>query len=405
MKLNLKTITFAAAIAASSSIALAQAQQSPIPENPGLQPQIDILGSGIATLDFANRTGFGASGFATNGSINLSDSALAVGFSERLFRDGIGSFVLGAQGYDYTNVGAGSGLFTNQMFLDFQNKASEFYLGRTDSPTGQIVQFPTLRGDDMSDFTLLTDPFSNGQNLEEHRTANVASVVLNQGLRTFENFHVQHLIDSAGLGTGTDLNSFGASYQYEPIPGLEALPTVVNYGIGFEHRAIPSSFGGQSNAIYGGGEVNLKRSLTNRVDFRIFDAYTFGNSTNTIASMNDSYRADSNAIAASIRYLDTPFGKPSFSLALTAGYKSFAKVPGTNEFGVALTAAKRLGSGFDAIAQLGWFHRSGELASLYGAKDSTVLQVGLSFNFDETINKNVGPRRSPMNILYHYLPN
>lgn len=406
MKNNtIQTLFFALFASALAGPAFGQAQQSPIPEKPGLQPQIDILGSGIATVDFANRSGFGASGFATNGSINLSDSALAVGFSQRLYRDGIGSFVLGAQGYDYTNVGAGSGLFTNQMFLDFQNKTSEVTIGRTDSPTSQIVQFPTLRGDDMADFTLVTNPFSNGQNLEEHRTSNVATVVLNQGLRTFENFHVQHLIDSAGLGTGTDLNSFGASILYEPVPGLEALPTLVSYGIGFEHRAVPTSLGGASNAIYGGGEINLKRSLTNRVDFRLFDAYTFGNSTNAINTMNDSYRADANAITASIRYLNSPFGKPSFSLALTAGYKNFAKVSGANEFGVALTASKRLGDGFDAIGQIGWFHREGALAALYGAKDSAVLQLGFSYNFDATINKSVGPRRSPMNILYHYLPN
>ncbi len=393
------------AMATSAGFAFGQAQQSPIPENPGVQPQIDILGSGIATLDFANQSGFGTSGFATNGSINLSDSALAAGFSERLFRGGIGSFVAGVQSYDFTNVGAGSGLFTNQMFLDFQNKASEVYLGRTDSPTGQLVQFPTLRGDDLVDFTMVPDPFSNGQNIEENRTSNVAAVVLNQGLRTFENFHVQHLIDSAGLGTGTDLNSFGASYQYAPVPGLESLPTLVSYGIGYEHRSIPNAFGGGSDAIYGGGEVNLRRSITNRLDFRVFDAYTFGNSTNSISSFNDSYRADANAIAASIRYLNSPFGKPSYTLALTAGYKSFQKISGANEFALAFTAAKRLGPGFDAIGQIGWFHRNGALAALYGAKDSTVLQLGLSFNFDSTIHQSIGPRRSPMNILYHYLPN
>lgn len=394
-----------AAFGLASAAAFGQAQQSPIPESPGLQPQIDVFGTGIATLDGGSGShAYGAAGFATNSQINLSDSALAVGFSQRLYHGGIASFTAGVQSYDFTNVGQRSGLFTNQLFLDYQNRRLEAYIGRTDSPTGQIVQFPTLRGDDLVDFTTVPNPFSDGGNVEEHRTSNVAAVVFNQGLTEFANFHVQHLIDSSGAATGTALNSWGFSWMHEPPPGLEGLSTLANYGVGFEHRAVPQSMGGASSAIYGGGVVNLTRSMTHRLDLRLFDAYTFGSDTATLNSFAEANRADGNAVALSLRYLNSPFGSPSYTAALTAGYKRFSKIPGATEYALVLTGAKRLGDGFDAVAQIGWFHRNGALATLYGQKDSAVIQLGFSYSFDATINKSVGPRRSPMNMLFHYLP-
>jgi len=382
----------------------AQAQPTTLPENPAAQPQININGTGIVTLDGASKNTFGTKGFATNSAINLSDSALAASFSERLYREGIGSITFGAQSYDFTNSGIQTGLFVNQAFLDFQTKKFETYIGRTDAPTAMIVQIPTLRGDDLVDFTMLPNPFSDGTNLEESRYSNVGAIVFNQGLTYFENLHVQHLIDSVNSGTGTGLNSYGGIFQFETVPTLEPIATIVNYGIGYEHRSIPNSLGGSSDAIYGGGTINVKRGVTNRLDLRVFDAYTTNNNTNSIGTVNDTYRANANAIAVTLRYLNSPFGKPSYSVALTAGYKDFRNISGANESTLVLTAAKRLGEGFDAVAQVEYFHRAGALASLYGQSSSAIFQIGLSFSFGDVINENVGPRRTPMNILEHYLP-
>src|SRR5262249_792020 len=160
----------------------------------------------------------------------------------------------------------------HQAFLDYQTRSTEAYLGRTDQPPAQIVAFPTLRGDDLITFTNLLDPFSSGDNPEEHRYANVAAFALNQGLRTFGNFHAQHLISRGGaLGSPEDtgLNAFGVSVQQLSPPGLEAIQRVVSYGAGYEHRAVGGAQGGSSDALYAGGIVNLKPSLTNRIDLRL----------------------------------------------------------------------------------------------------------------------------------------
>ena len=400
----------AAALLAAASItgpgALAQAQQVPIPEEPGIQPQIEIAGTGVVTLDLGrSRNALPGGDRASGSQINVSDSSLTIGAAERLYKGGIGSFSLGGLALDRTNTGRGTQLFLHQAFADYQTRSFETYIGRTDQPTAQIVTFPTLRGDDLVTFTNLLDPFSNGDNVEEHRYSNVAAVTLNSGLRNFANFHAQHLIDSAGSSTDTGLNSYGVSYQRLGLPTLEAIEKVVSYGAGYEYRNVGRANGGRSQALYAGGVVNLKPSLNNLVDLRILDNYTFGNSLNAFSDTSDTFRANSNAITAAVRYLHSPFGRPASQVSLTAGYKTYNKVSNAGSFGVALTGVKRLGEGFDGVAQYVYQRRDGALAAAYGgAREDNALQLGLIFNFDATFNRSVGPRRSLLNLQHQYIP-
>ena len=200
---NKKTFSQWAALLGLASLGIApafgQAQQVPIPEQPSVAPQIEIAGTGIGTLDLGrSRNALPDGGRASGSQINISDSAISIGAAQRLYKGGIGSLNIGGLALDQTNVGRGTQLFLHQAYVDYQTQNLESYLGRTDNPTAQIVTFPTLRGDDLITFTNLLDPFSSGENVEEHRYSNVGSVTLNQKLTTFENFHVQHLIDSAG---------------------------------------------------------------------------------------------------------------------------------------------------------------------------------------------------------------
>jgi len=389
--------------------AAAQAQQVPIPEQPSVAPQIEIAGVGIGTLDLGrSRNALPDGGRASGSQINISDSALTIGAAERLYKGGIGSLNVGGLALDHTNVGRGTQLFLHQAYVDYQTEALEAYVGRTDNPTAQIVTFPTLRGDDLVTFTDLLDPFSSGENVEEHRYSNVASVTLNQHLRSFENFHVQHLIDSSGTSTpsSTGLNSYGVSYQYLGLPGLEAVQKVVSYGAGYEHRSVARSDGGSSEAIYAGGVINLKPSLVNRVDLRVLDNLTFGSDLRSFRGTPDTFRANSNAVTAAIRYLHSPFGKPAYQVSLTAGYKSYDRIGGADSVGAALTGVKRLGDGFDAVAQYVYQHRGNSLAAAYGgAREENSFQVGFIFNFDTLFNRSVGPRRSLLNLQHQYIPN
>ena len=393
------------------SAAFAQTQQVPIPEEPSTAPQIEILGTGVATLDLGrSRNAVPGGGRASGSQINISDTSLLVGAAQRLYKGGIGSLSVGGLALDQTNTGRGTQVFLHQAFADYQDQKLEAYIGRTDQPTAQIVTFPTLRGDDLVTFTNLLNPFSNGENVNEHRYSNVAAVTLNQKLTTFENFHVQHLIESAdtsrGPSVGTGLNSYGVSIQHLGLPGLEAVEKYISYGAGYEHRSVGRADGGSLEALYAGGVVNLKPSLVNLVDLRVLDNYSFGSSLRNFRDTSDTFRADSNSVTAAVRYLHSPFGKPAYQVSLTAGYKSYSKVSRAGSVGVALTGVKRLGEGFDIVAQYIYQHRGDALTNAYGgAREENALQLGFVFNFDTLFNRSIGPRRSLLNLQHQYIPN
>jgi hypothetical protein len=387
--------------------ASAQAEQVPIPQQPSVAPQIEIDGVGLVTLDGGLRRQTDAAGNRTSSSrVNLSDSALLLGISQRLYKaGGIGSFVLGGEATDQTNSGnINNQLFLQQGYVDYQDRHTETYLGRTNTPT-KFIQFPTLRGDDLINFTDLPDPYSSGVNTEEPRYSNVAAVTLNQNLRDFVNLHVQHLIHSAAdLHDDQGLDAYGINFLHEPPPGLEAIQKIVSYQIGYERQSIGQAQGGSANFIYGGGVINLRPSPVNRVTLSLQDIFSTGNRLTQFAVLPDTFRAGSNTTAASLAYLHSPFGKPGYQIALTAGYKSYQKVHDADSYGLALTGVKRLGDGFDLVGQYTYQHRNTALTAVSGGRSDNSIQVGFVMNFTTLFNNTIGPRRSLLNLQHQYIP-
>lgn len=390
-----------------SNVASAQTAPAPIPQEPALRPQIELDGTGVATLAgsfprFALPSGIRSS---TTG-IDVSDSAVLLGVSERLFRHGaVGNFVVGGTSIEPEGGPSDIGLFLHQLFINDESKDVSATLGRTDTAT-RLIDFPTLRGDDLDEFVNVLDPFSSGSNAEEDRYANVASVQLNSKLSDFVNFHAQHLISNTPGGLGdTGINSYGISFQHEGLPTLQAVETVPLWGLGYERQTIGAAQGGASNVLYGGLVYNIKRSLVNRVDLRAQDIYSWGNSLRSFANPTDTFCAAANSVAVSLRYLNSPFGRPGYQVALTAGYRSFTHVGGGSTFALALTGVKRLGSGFDLVAQYTYQHREPAYAAVFsGVRDEHRIELGFSFTFQNTFNTHLGARRSLLNLQHKYIP-
>ena len=394
-------VVFSLLLLESSSWAT-QAQPVPIPEDPSTMPQLDISAVGIATLEY----GRGREHPQSESGLNFSDSAFLIGGSQRLYNNGaVGSLGIGELTIDESNRGVARSLFLHQAFLDYQSESFEALVGRTDRPTAHLVDFPTLRGDDLITLTNPLDPFSNGNNIEEHRYSNTASVTFNQGLKIFENFHVQHLINSAGVGTDTGINSFGATIQYMGTPGMEAFQSFPSFGLGYEHVTSIGQTPGGLHQIYAGGVFNLNESVTDRWDVRAQDILNLGSGLTVFQNITDSFQAAANAITASVRYLHSPFGKPGHQLALTLGYKNYFNVADAKSLGLALTAVRRLGQGFDLVGQYQGQWRASTLAVAQtgGLAYEQVGEIGFVFNFDATFNQHISPRRSLLNQLHQYI--
>jgi hypothetical protein len=408
LKLKRKVFPFIAlAVGLTPSLASGQAQQTPIPEEASVAPQIELDGTGIATLEsHSPRTVLPSGGRSAGSRINVSDSALLLGASERLYRNGgIGSFVLGATTTESDADPNGTDFFLHQLYLDYQARSFESYLGRTDVGT-RLIDFPVLRGDDLNEFTNVQNPYSDGDITEEHRYSNQAAVVFNRKLRYFANVHAQNLIESAPDVTNNGgINSYGVNFQYQTIPALEAMERVPLWGFGYEHQTIGRNLGGANDVLYGGLVYNLAPDPVNRIDLRLQDIYVNGNDASAFANVADTSRAPSNAVAASLRWLHSPFGTPGYQVSLTAGYKTFKSVSDADTYGFALTGVKRLGDGFDLALQFQYQHRQPAYAALHGdARNETSVQLGFVFNFNNTFNPHLGTRRSLMNLKHQYIP-
>jgi hypothetical protein len=405
MNIHLRILLLACVVSFSSWALANQAQPVPVPEDESTAPQIEFTGAGIGTLDYGRTMDHGA-----QGAISFSDSSLMLGAAQSLSQfKGIGSFGLGGLATDQANRGTGqkSDFFMHKAFVNVQTEWFEAMIGRSDNETAHLIDFPTLRGDDLVTLTNPVNPFSNGVNLEEHRYANVAAVTFNQGFSYFENIHVQHLINSAGVGTDTGLNSVGATFQYMASPGLEAFSRLPFWGAGAEHIFLDAQSPSGLNQVYAGGVLNLNTSVTHRLELKAQDIVSAGSNLTAFQTVTDTYQANSNAAALALRYLNTPFGKPGYQIGLTAGYKSYFDVKDANSLGLALTGVKRLGQGFDFVAQyLGQWRQSAlSTAQANGVGAEQIAEIGFVFGFDALLNQHLSPRRSLLNQQHQFILN
>jgi hypothetical protein len=414
LKFAIKCVSVVILLAIGANAFANQAQQVPVPEDPSTSPQIEISGTGVGTAGYSkNIEHTGGEGI-----IDFADSALRIGGAQKLYDGGaIGSFGIGWLTLDQTNKGSGQGstYFPYQTYVDFQSESYEALIGRTDNPISHLVDFPTLREDDLITLTNPLNPFSSGENVEEHRYSNSVSVTANQNLKYFENIHAQHLIASSSAvvsgradgGADAGLNSAGVTFEYLGNVGMEAFERVPSWGAGIEHISVTSSAPGGINQIFAGGVFNLTGSVVHRMDFRLQDIASLGSELRILQNTQDSFQADSNSFAAALRYLNSPFGRPGYQLALTGAYKNYFRVDEAKSFAVALSGVRRLGQGFDVVAQYKNQWRDASLAKVQsaGVAIEQVAEIGFIFNFSATVNQHLNPRRSLLNQQHQYIPN
>lgn len=398
-----RILTFCAGFLMSSVAWGVQPQPVPIPEDSGPAPQVEISGVGIVTGLY----GQSAQQNQIQPGADYSDSTLQIGVAERLFSSAIGSMKFGLLTLPNEGASSQSPFFLTQAFVDYQAERIEVLIGRSDNPTAHLVDFPTLRDDDLFTLNNPLNPMSNGSSPQEHRYSNVAEVTFNQGLSYFENFHAQQVINSSGVGTSTGINSWGVTFQYLSTPGMEAFTRFPSLGFGLEYLNSLGLASGGLYQMYAGGVMNLNQSVTDRWDLRVLNILSLGSELRGFTFMRETFEADSNALSAAIRYLHSPFGKPGYQLSLTVGYKKYFKVANSTSVGFALTALKRLGEGFQLAGQYQGQWRDQALSQVQanGLPFEQVVQVGFIFNWEATLNRHLSSRRSILNQQFQYIPN
>lgn len=387
-------------------------------------PRLTFGGKGLVSFDVNGTTSFAGdqAGETDFGTVNnFSDSFLLVRLDRQLYdKDRAGMVV----GFLFPDAESGLGqVFYNQVHLFYDSEHFAGKLGRT-RLSNWVLEFPTLREEDLIEYGVVGNGFSNAENSEFSRYGNVLRAELFQmSSRLVLAGQVSNWKETDAEGEELDrfdVNTVSASLTYR-------LPGAVRYE-GFVRRAglelvsqnLDAAGRSWMHSLVGGTALNLSRNPLRNVELRAQAIYNFGVDPGdgvlvfdpsgdpgptpvTLADRVGRARSESLSAVASLRYLSRPYQLDRFQAAVTAAYKEFVHRDGS-QFAVVPNVFFRLGQGVDLGFQYRFEQLDDALAGALGRKRDHSVQLTLSFGFQMTFNDYFGERDDILNMEHGYIP-
>ncbi len=370
-------------------------------------PEIQLGARGVMSLntDIKNNQ-------TTNAVSDFSDTDLMIGFRQKMYNRFRGQLVIGFQFPDAeSDLGQ---VFFHQTFIKIEDKSNILKIGRSRVRTS-LLDFPTLRDDDALLLTTVLNPFSNGENSEDHQYGNVLEYSHIFGQRVHFQIHAEHFKESPDtLGaaeTDFGLNAVGLLLQYRvPVSQRWNRQIIQSVSIGTnnfltDRPGYSSEYCQALKNVLFGFVINLKPDPVHFWDLRSQTVYNIGfDEVKEIGDFSDLARAEAIGNYTSIRYLYRRMERPTLQVALSGGYKDFpnATQP-TNLFQVAGSLFYRIGFNFDVGLQVQYKEYSGDLRTIYG-KNMTRVQFSLIYSIDQLWNNQFDDRESLLNLEHGYIP-
>ncbi len=374
--------------------------------NAQVDPEIQLGARGVVSFntDILNQQ-------TTTAVNDFSDTGLLLGFRQKLYNKFRGQLVIGFQFPDAeSDLGQ---LFFHQTFIKIENQTNILKLGRS-RVRSALIEFPTLRDDDALEFTDVLNPFSSGENTEDHQYGNVLEYAHIFKQRWWIRLHGEHFtqtpVPPARSETDFSLNAIGASFQYR-VPETQRWnqPFLQQIGIGLNNFILDQPGAAFVDRllknITASLVLNLKPDPIHFVDFRAQGILNYGLSRiQRITDFATMTRARSIAVFSSVRYLWRQYERPTLQIAVSAGYKYFPNLTQpSNQYQVVGNVLYRLGDNFDAIVQIQYKQFSGDLLSVYD-RNETRIQFGFVYSIDQSWNNQFDDRDSLLNLEHGYIP-
>lgn len=372
-----------------------------------VSPEIQLGARGVMSFNVDHQEG------RTTSAVNdFSDSGLLTGFRQKLYNNFRGQLVIGFQFPDAdSDLGQ---LFFHQTFIRLENKSNILKLGRS-RVRSALIEFPTLRDDDALFFTDVLNPFSSGENTEDHQYGNVAEAAHIFGQRVWLRIHGEHFTETptppATSETDFSLNAVGISLQYR-VPQTQRWnrPFLQQIGLGLnnfltDRAGYTSRFDRALKHITFSTILNLKPDPIHFVDVRHQTIYNVG--FEEFTQINDYFtmaHARSIATFTSLRYLYRRLERQTVQLAISFGYKTFPDLLNkSDQWQWVANGFYRLGENFDVGIQLQYQRANGALQGIFG-KDETRIQFALVYSIDQLWNDQFDDRESLLNLEHGYIP-
>jgi len=371
-----------------------------------VSPEIQLGANGVMSFNVD------ASSDETSSAVNdFSDTALLLGFRQKLYNKLRGQLVVGLQFPDAdSELGQ---VFYHQVFVKLESKSNILKMGRS-RVRSALIEFPTLRDDDALFFTDVLNPFSNGENTEDNQYGNVIEGTRLFGQRVWLRVHGEHFTDApvapATAETDFGLNAIGLSLQYRvPETQMWNRPFLQQVGIGLnnfltDRPGFTSEIDQALKNISLSTILNLHADPVHFWDIRHQTIVNLGFDEIVLAGdFAAMARAKSIATFTSLRYLYRKLERPTAQLAVSLGYKTFPDLlRDTNQLQVVAYGMYPLGANFNVGLQYQFTNYSGDLKTLFGDNEHRI-QFSLVFAIDQTWNNQFDDRDSLLNLEHGYI--
>ncbi|MBM3516572.1 MAG: hypothetical protein FJX56_01555 [Alphaproteobacteria bacterium] len=380
--------------------------------DPDVPPELSLGGRLLATPSH-QATELAGGGSDQDSLIDISDSALLINAAKYLYRDldyGFATFglVLPDDDSDFED-----GLFVHQLFVGTGGPAGEVLIGRTNLPN-TLVQLPTIRDDDLLDYSHVANAHLNAEGEEFQVYGGLLSGTayfgagrwsLGAALTARAETDLQNLADPERTSTNAP-NGGALALRYE-------LPAAVKFDRGLRfagllldvQRAAAVGAPGEHwiPAAVAGLAYNLSEDPEASWVVHAQGLYVAGEDVGGLASAVERAPASRYALAGALTYAARPFLQTRWQAGVAFAWRDFTDRD--EAYGVALVPsfAYRLGSGIDLVGQYRFEHSGDGLAAAIGADTTQEVLIGLTFALSGTFNESVGQRGSILELEHDIL--
>jgi hypothetical protein len=374
--------------------------------DPRVPPELNFGGRMLTTVDFLREKD--AAGKAdSHAAQNLSDSSLLFGFSKYLFTDDdYGFAVFGLKLPDH-DTDLRDELYLHQAHAGVGGKRYEILAGRS-RLTNTLISFPTVRDEDLLEYTHVANGRSNAEADEYQLFGGLV-----RGTYWFRPFWMAGGALTARTGTepGNLVNNpraSGGSFNGGSLTFAYDVPEAMKFDRGLRFagitvdrqslKAMGTSPKDRKTALIAAMTYNVSNDPERTLVLDLQGIRDGGAEAASLASRFERNRAKNTAVVAAARYGHRPWLQTRWFASLAAAWKKYDDFKDASSYAVAPGWLYRLGSGVDFISQYVYRKNRGELAAATSLDEEHEFLLGLSFAFDATINETVGESRSILNL-------
>ncbi len=352
-------------------------------------PRLTLGGVVIGTLDAVNWD----SDPSRQESINSEDSFIAMRLDKRLYESGVAGATVGFR-EDADEV------HFSDHYVFYWNRTFELALGHAPL-RNSLIEFPTLRDDDLAYATLVANASSTENQDQTHGDVARFDWFPGEGSHALGVWASSRADDASGNDV-SGIDTLGYGYFYEPPRQLRYVVRLRRAGVILDRQETRAATGkAWMNAWIAGASLNLNDDPSSNWSLDTQLIRNFGvDGTNNVGDFYQRARAASRAVVLAVRYTARPALLTRWQAALTLASKDFDDVGDSRQWSLVPGVRYELGQGVSAVAQYA-FTRYGD--ALGGGIDRT-LQIGLSFSLEARFNDTIGERNSILNREHGFIP-